>query len=131
MNNNNSDNQTNMYINELRALYQEEVKTDRLKRFESIQDLCEFCTDEIALVSSLPKGVDPNYEEIKAMYILGLQGIQKIITLKEDLDNLVQRLNMLEDGIIEEIDKLLLITSATRGKNIIDLLKINSRYYLK
>ena len=131
MNNNNFDNQTNMYINELRALYQEEVKTDRLKRFENIQDLCEFCTDEIALVNNLPKGVDPNYEEIKAMYILGLQGIEKRITLHENLDNLVQRLNMLEDGIIKEIDKLLLITSSTRGRNIMDLLNINSRYYLK
>lgn len=131
MNNNNSENQTNMYINELRAIYEEEVKTNRLKRFESIQDLREFCIDEIALVNSLSKGVDPNYEEIKAMYIIGLQGIEKRITLQEDLDNLVQRLNMLEDGIVKEIDKLLLITSSTRGKNIIDLLKINSRYYLK
>ena len=130
MNNNNFEDQTDMYMQELSAIYEKELNEKQLKRFNSIQELYEHILGEITSASAIPDSLNGNVERIKGMYIIGLQGIHQRASLKEDLDHLIDRLNMLENGIVKEINNTLIIKDLVQRKNIIYLLEVNTTYYL-
>ena len=130
MNNNNFEDQTDMYMQELSAIYEKELNEKQLKRFNSIQELYEYILGEITSASAIPDSRNGNIERIKGMYIIGLQGIHQRASLKEDLDHLIDRLDMLENGIVKEINNTLIIKDLVQRKNIIYLLEVNATYYL-
>ena len=117
------------YMKELEQINKNKKIEESFNRFNTIVEVSTYIQDELDELRDLDYSKYIKLDNIKSLYITGLEGLQQRILIKESLEGIVKKLSMLENGILNKINILLDVGTGEYGTNIIELLKQNARRY--
>lgn len=117
------------YMKELEQINKNKKIEESFNRFNTIAEVSTYIQDELDELRDLDYSKYIKLDNIKSLYITGLEGLQQRILIKESLEGIVKKLSMLENGILNKINILLDVGTGEYGTNIIELLKQNARRY--
>ena len=117
------------YMKELEQINKNKKIEESFNRFNTIAEVSTYIQDELDELRDLDYSKYIKLDNIKSLYITGLEGLQQRILIKESLEGIVKTLSMLENGILNKINILLDVGTGEYGTNIIELLKQNARRY--
>ena len=130
MNNNEyTEKEIQAYMKELEQINQNKKIEESFNRFNTIAEVSTYIQQELDELRSLNYSRYIKLDNIKSLYITGLEGLQQRILIQESLEGIVKKLSMLENGILNKINMLLHVGTGQYGTNIIELLKQNARRY--
>ena len=130
MNNNEyTEKEIQAYMKELEQINQNKKIEESFNRFNTIAEVSTYIQQELDGLRSLNYSRYIQLDNIKNLYITGLEGLQQRILIQESLEGIVRQLCMLEKGILNKINILLYVGTGEYGTNIIELLKQNARRY--
>jgi len=117
------------YMKELEQINKNKKIEESFNRFNTIAEVSTYIQDELDELRDLDYSKYIKLDNIKSLYITGLEGLQQRILIKESLEGIVKKLSMLENGLLNKINILLDVGTGEYGTNIIELLKQNARRY--
>lgn len=117
------------YMKELEQINKNKKIEESFNRFNTIVEVSTYIQDELDELRDLDYSKYIKLDNIKSLYITGLEGLQQRILIKESLEGIVKKLSMLENGLLNKINILLDVGTGEYGTNIIELLKQNARRY--
>ena len=117
------------YMKELEQINKNKKIEESFNRFNTIAEVSTYIQDELDEIRDLEYSKYIKLDNIKSLYITGLEGLQQRILIKESLEGIVKKLSMLENGLLNKINILLDVGTGEYGTNIIELLKQNARRY--
>ena len=130
MNNNEyTEKEIQAYMKELEQINQNKKIEESFNRFNTIAEVSTYIQQELDELRSLDYSKYIQLDNIKSIYITGLEGLQQRILIQESLEGIVKKLCMLEKGILNKINVLLYVGTGEYGTNIIELLRQNARRY--
>ena len=128
-NNDYTEQEMQAYMKELEQINKNKKIEESFNRFNTIAEVSTYIQDELDELRDLDYSKYIKLDNIKSLYITGLEGLQQRILIKESLEGIVKKLSMLENGILNKINILLDVGTGKYGTNIIELLKQNARRY--
>ena len=117
------------YMKELEQINKNKKIEESFNTFNTIAEVSTYIQDELDELRDLDYSKYIKLDNIKSLYITGLEGLQQRILIKESLEGIVKKLSMLENGLLNKINILLDVGTGEYGTNIIELLKQNARRY--
>ena len=117
------------YMQELEQINKNKKIEKNFSRFDTIAEVYNYIQEELDKLRSLDYSKYIKLDDIKNIYITGLEGLQQRILIQESLGGIVKKLHMLETGILNKINVRLHVGTGQYGTNIIELLKQNARRY--
>lgn len=111
---------------EVQAYMQELEQINKNYRFNTHTEVLNYIQGELNELRNLNYTKYRQLDNIKNLYITGLEMLQQS---PESLEIIVKTLNMLEDGILKKINMISRVGTSQPGITIIGLLKQNARYY--
>lgn len=111
---------------EVQAYMQKLEQINKNKRFNTRTEFLDYIQGELNELRNLNYTKYRQLDNIKNLYIAGLEGLQQS---PESLEIIVKTLSMLEDGIMNKINQVSRVGAGQPGITIIGLLKQNARYY--
>ena len=128
-NNDYTEQEMQAYMKELEQINKNKKIEESFNRFNTIAEVSTYIQDELDELRDLDYSKYIKLDNIKSLYITGLEGLQQRILIKESLEGIVKKLSMVENGILNKINILLDVGTGEYGTNIIELLKQNARRY--
>ena len=128
-NNDYTEQEMQAYMKELEQINKNKKIEESFNRFNTIVEVSTYIQDELDELRDLDYSKYIKLDNIKSLYITGLEGLQQRILIKESLEGIVKKLSMLENGLLNKINILLDVGTGEYGTNIIELLKQNARRY--
>ena len=128
-NNDYTEQEMQAYMKELEQINKNKKIEESFNRFNTIAEVSTYIQDELDELRDLDYSKYIKLDNIKSLYITGLEGLQQRILIKESLEGIVKKLSMLENGLLNKINILLDVGTGEYGTNIIELLKQNARRY--
>ena len=130
MNNNEyTEEEVQAYMKELEQINKNKKIEESFNRFNTIAEVSTHIQDELDELRGLDYSRYIKLEDVKSLYTTGLEGLRQRILIQESLEGIVERLCMLETGILSKINTFLCVGTSQYGTNIIELLKQNARRY--
>lgn len=111
---------------EVQAYMQKLEQINKNNRFNTHTEVLDYIQGELSELRNLNYTKYRQLDNIKNLYITGLEMLQQS---PESLEIIVKTLSMLEDGILKKINMISRVGTSQPGINIIGLLKQNARYY--
>lgn len=111
---------------EVQAYMQKLEQINKNNRFNTHTEVLDYIQGELSELRNLNYTKYRQLDNIKNLYITGLEGLQQS---PESLEIIVKTLSMLEDGILKKINMISRVGTGQPGITIIGLLKQNARYY--
>ena len=130
MNNNEyTEQEVQAYMQELEQINKNKKIEEDFNRFYTIAEVFSYIQEELDELRSLDYSKYIELDDIKNLYITGLERLQQKFT-RESLAGVVRQLCILETGILNKINARLDVGTDQYGTNIIELLKQNARRYV-
>lgn len=111
---------------EVQAYMQKLEQINKNNRFNTHTEVLDYIQGELNELRNLNYTKYRQLDNIKNLYITGLEMLQQS---PESLEIIVKTLSMLEDGIVNKISMFSRVGTKQPGITIIGLLKQNARYY--
>lgn len=111
---------------EVQAYMQKLEQINKNNRFNTHTEVLDYIQGELSELRNLNYTKYRQLDNIKNLYITGLEVLQQS---PESLEIIVKTLNMLEDGILNKISYISRVGTRQPGITIIGLLKQNARHY--
>lgn len=111
---------------EVQAYMQKLEQINKNNRFNTHTEVLDYIQGELNELRNLNYTKYRQLDNIKNLYITGLEMLQQS---PENLEIIVKTLSMLEDGILKKINMISRVGTGQPGITIIGLLKQNARYY--
>lgn len=111
---------------EVQAYMQKLEQINKNNRFNTHTEVLDYIQGELSELRNLNYTKYRQLDNIKNLYITGLEMLQQS---PESLEIIVKTLSMLEDGILKKINMISRVGTGQPGITIIGLLKQNARYY--
>ena len=111
---------------EVQAYMQKLEQINKNNRFNTHTEVLDYIQGELSELRNLNYTKYRQLDNIKNLYITGLEELQQS---PESLEIIVKTLSMLEDGILKKINMISCVGTGQPGITIIGLLKQNARYY--
>ena len=94
------------YMKELEQINKNKKIEESFNRFNTIVEVSTYIQDELDELRDLDYSKYIKLDNIKSLYITGLEGLQQRILIKESLEGIVKKLSMLENGLLNKINIL-------------------------